>query len=47
MSALGDMIVSPDEDLAAYWSAESGRREVYVRNFPEARQPETVLEDGN
>ena len=43
---LEDMMVSPDGDLAAYMSSESGRAEVYVRSFPEARQPEVVSQGG-
>ncbi len=39
-------MVSPDGDLAAYTSDESDGRDVYVRSFPEARQPEIVSQDG-
>ena len=42
-----DIMVSPDGTLAAYTSIESGTaREVYVRSFPEARQPEIVSQGG-
>jgi Tol biopolymer transport system component len=43
---LDDIMVSPDGDLAAYVSNESGMDEVYVRSFPEARQPEIVSQGG-
>ena len=43
---LDDVMVSPDGDLAAYVSNESGTDEVYVRSFPEARQPEIVSQGG-
>ncbi len=45
-AVLLDITVSPDGDLAAYTSDESDRREVYVRSFPEARQPEIVSQGG-
>jgi Tol biopolymer transport system component len=45
-SFLIDVLVSPDGGLAAYTSPESGRREVYVSSFPEARQPEIVSQGG-
>jgi serine/threonine-protein kinase len=38
--------VSPQGDLAAYESDESGDSEVYVRSFPEARQPTSVSSGG-
>ena len=40
------VMVSPDGDLAAYTSDESGRPEVYVRSFPDARQPDIVSQGG-
>ena len=43
---LYDLMVSPDGDLAAYTSLESGTEEVYVRSFPVARQPEIVSQGG-
>ena len=43
---LDDIMVSPDGDLAAYTSNESGTDEVYARSFPEASQPETVSQGG-
>ena len=43
---LQGMTVSPDGDLAAYTFTESGTEEVYVRSFPEARQPEIVSRGG-
>ena len=43
---LDDIMVSPDGDLVAYTSNESGTDEVYVRSFPEARQPEIVSQGG-
>jgi Tol biopolymer transport system component len=43
---LDDFMVSPDGNLAAYTSNESGRDEVYVRSFPDARQPEIVSQGG-
>jgi Tol biopolymer transport system component len=43
---LDDIMVSPDGDLAAYTSNASGQDEVYVRSFPEARQPEVVSQGG-
>ena len=39
-------MISPDRDLVAYTSDESGTVEVYVRSFPEARQPEIVSRGG-
>ena len=39
-------MLSPDGDLTAYHSLESGTHEVYVRSFPEARQPEIVSRGG-
>ena len=45
-SDLNDLMVSPDGDLAAYTSDESGTDEVYVRSFPVARQPEIVSQGG-
>ena len=41
-----NIMVSPDGDLAAYTSTESGGNEVFVRSFPEARQPEIVSQGG-
>jgi len=38
--------VAPQRDLAAYESTESGVREVYVRSFPEPRQPTIVSSGG-
>ena len=46
LSDLSDLMVSPDGDLGAYTSDESGREEVYVRSFPVARQPEIVSQGG-
>ena len=43
---LDDIMVSPDGTLAAYNSDETGREEIYVRSFPEPRQPETVSQGG-
>ena len=43
---LDDIRASPDGDLAVYTSNESGTDEVYVRSFPEARQPEIVSQGG-
>jgi Tol biopolymer transport system component len=44
---LTDLMVSPDGDLAAYASGESGTFfDVYVRSFPVARQPEIVSQGG-
>jgi dipeptidyl aminopeptidase/acylaminoacyl peptidase len=43
---LRDIMVSPDGDLAAYASDELETREVYVRSFPEARQPVIVSQGG-
>ena len=43
---LDDIMVSPDGTLAAYVSDESGTDEVYVRSFPEARQPEIASQRG-
>lgn len=43
---LDDMRLSPDSDFAAYTSNESGRDEVYVRSFPEARRPAIVSQGG-
>jgi len=43
---LDEVRVSPDGTLAAYVSNETGRDEVYVRSFPEARQPEIVSQGG-
>ena len=43
---LDDIMVSPEGNLAAYVSSESGGDEVYVRSFPEARQPEIVSQGG-
>jgi Tol biopolymer transport system component len=43
---LDDIKVSPDGTLAAYPSDETGREEVYVRSFPDPRQPETVSQGG-
>jgi Tol biopolymer transport system component len=37
--------VSPDGDLAAYVSNESGQPEVYIRSFPE-RRAETIVSEG-
>ena len=45
-AALRDIMVSPDGNLAAYTSIEAGTGEVYVRSFPEARQPEIVSQGG-
>ena len=45
-AAISGMRVSPGGDLAAYTSNESGTRDVYVRSFPEARQPEIVSQGG-
>ena len=39
-------MISPDGDLVAYTSDESGTVDVYVRSFPEARQPEIVSRGG-
>ncbi len=43
---LGAIRVSPDGDLAAYMSDESGTNEVYISSFPVARQPEIVSQGG-
>ena len=43
---LDDVTVSPDGGLAAYTSDESGADVVYVRSFPEARQPGIVSQGG-
>ncbi len=43
---LDDIMVSPGGDLAVYRSDESGTDEVYVRSFPDARQPEIVSQGG-
>ena len=43
---LSNIMVSPNGNLAAYASNESGTIEVYVRNFPEARRPEIVSQGG-
>ena len=43
---LDDIKVSPDGTLAAYNSDETGQEEVYVRSFPDPRQPETVSQGG-
>ena len=43
---LDDIRASPDGNLAVYTSNESGTDEVYVRSFPEARQPEIVSQGG-
>ncbi len=43
---LDDLKVSPDGALAAYGSFEAGTGEVYVRSFPEARQPEIASQGG-
>ena len=43
---LRDAVVAPNGTLAAYVSSESGTDEVYVRGFPEARQPEVVSQGG-
>ncbi len=40
------LMVSPDGDLAAYASDESGQPEVYFRSFPDARQPDIVSQGG-
>ena len=40
------LMVSPDGDLAAYTSDEAGRPEVYVRSFPDARQPDILSQGG-
>jgi Tol biopolymer transport system component len=46
-ATLADIMVSPDGNLAAYTSTESGTAgDVYVRSFPEARQPEIVSQGG-
>ncbi|MFB3111597.1 MAG: hypothetical protein ACE10G_06155, partial [Gemmatimonadales bacterium] len=43
---LSDVSVSSDGTLAAYTSDESGTSEVYIRSFPEARQPDIVSQGG-
>jgi Tol biopolymer transport system component len=43
---LDDLMVSSVGDLAVYASNESGEDEVYVRSFPEARQPEIISQGG-
>ncbi len=43
---LDDIRVSPDGELAAYNSDETGQEEVYVRSFPEPRQPATISQGG-
>ena len=40
------LMVSADRDLAAYTSDEAGRPEVYVRSFPDARQPDILSQGG-
>ena len=37
-------MISPDGTLAAYHSDQSGRDEVYLRSFPEPREPTLVSE---
>ena len=43
---LDQIRVSPDGALAAYVSDETGSEEIYVRSFPDPRQPETVSQGG-
>jgi Tol biopolymer transport system component len=40
------MVVSPDGNLAAYRSNESGQNEIYIRSFPLAGAPTKVSQDG-
>jgi len=42
----GHIMVSPDGDLAAYVSNESGSDEVYIRSFPEPDGPTLVSQGG-
>ena len=43
---LRNIVVSPDGTLAAYWSNETGLREVYIRSFPEPGAPTLVSQGG-
>ena len=43
---LDHIVISPDGTLAAYHSNQSGRDEVYLRSFPEAREPTLVSAGG-
>ena len=43
---LDAIVISPDGTLAAYHSNQSGRDEVYLRSFPEPREPTLVSERG-
>ena len=43
---LSDIVVSPDGELAAYQSNESGAEEVYVRRFPDPGEPTVVSRGG-
>ncbi len=43
---LDAIVISPDGTLAAYHSNQSGRDEVYLRSFPEPREPTLVSEGG-
>jgi dipeptidyl aminopeptidase/acylaminoacyl peptidase len=45
-SELEDISISPDGSLAAYTSEETGIEEVYVRSFPNPRQPVKVSDGG-
>jgi Tol biopolymer transport system component len=45
-SNLRYMVVSPDGNLAAYRSNESGKNEIYIRSFPLAGPPTKVSQDG-
>jgi Tol biopolymer transport system component len=43
---LGAMRISPDGGRIAYGSSETGRFEIYVRSFPQARQQVIISENG-